>query len=91
MSSRPQDRYVKLETKKLPNGRVVYKSTRPIKVTVDELTDIKPDRSDVRRFDTLAYKYLNSAQSWWRIASANNLVNGSINIPPNRDIIIPRG
>jgi nucleoid-associated protein YgaU len=41
------------------------------------------------RFDTLAYRYYNDASKWWIIAKANNLVNGSIFIPPGTKLIIP--
>lgn len=41
------------------------------------------------RFDNLAYRYYNDASKWWIIAKANNLVDGSIFIPPGTKLIIP--
>lgn len=88
--SQPSDRYVRLETKVLPSGRTVYKSARPKSVIVDQLTDISIPATDVARMDVLANNVYGSAQDWWRIASANKLVNGSLYMCPGTKITIPR-
>jgi hypothetical protein len=90
MASRAEDRYVKLETKILPSGRVVYKSSRPRVVIVDTVNDIILTANEKDRFDVLANNVYGSAQDWWKIAAANKHVNGSLHMLPNLDIIIPK-
>lgn len=41
------------------------------------------------RFDNLAYEYYNDQTLWWVIAKSNNLINGTLVIPPGRRIRIP--
>lgn len=41
------------------------------------------------RWDTIAYKYLGNAALWYKVANANNGLNGSIFIKPGKVIIIP--
>jgi len=87
----PEERYVTLETKQLPDGRVVYKSALPITVVGDPNTDVTFVASDLDRLDILANNAYGSSMSWWRIAAANNRVNGSVHIKPGTHIIIPQG
>ena len=89
--ARAEDRYVNLTTKTLSNGQLVYKSVRPIKVETDPLTDISILATDTARMDVLANNVYGGAAEWWRIASANGKVNGSLYMKPGEKIIIPRG
>lgn len=41
------------------------------------------------RLDNLAYKYYNDQTLWWVIARCNNLMNGTLIIPPGLRIRIP--
>jgi nucleoid-associated protein YgaU len=84
----PEDRYVKLETKTLPNGRVVYQSARPLPVdsSPNDLTFTANDRD---RMDIIANNVYGSPSDWWRIAAANHISKGSVLIPPGTTIVIP--
>ena len=42
-----------------------------------------------QRFDELAFQYYNDQTLWWVIAKANNLINGTLVIPPGLKIRIP--
>ena len=88
--STPQDRYVDLTTRKLADGRTVYNSARPVKINIDPLTDISIPATDVARMDVIANNVYGAASEWWRLASANGRVNGSMYLPPGDKIIIPR-
>jgi hypothetical protein len=88
--SRPEDRYVKLETTTLPSGRVVYKTARPRQVLIDEDTDLTLTGNEKDRMDILASNVYGDAGEWWRIAAANRHVNGSLHVKPNTDITLPR-
>ena len=85
-----QDRYVKLTTRKLADGRAVYASVKPKKINADPLTDISIPASDISRMDVIANNVYGSAQEWWRLASANGRVNGTMYLSPGNKIIIPR-
>lgn len=90
--ARPEERYIKLETKKLPDGRTVYKSAKPIKVNSNPFSDIALPASDQLRMDVLANNAYGSAMDWWKIASVNGRVDGSLYFPKlGGQIIIPRG
>jgi hypothetical protein len=88
--SNPEDRYIKLETKVLPNGKTVYKSAIPKSITPDELNDLQIIASDADRMDVLAHNAYGSAQSWWKIAAANKRTNGSLFFKPGTTIFIPK-
>lgn len=83
------DRYDNLETKKLPDGRTVYKASRPITVNID-VTDLTFVANDADRLDVMGFTIYGDASQWWRIAKANGIVNGSLHIKPNTTISIPR-
>jgi hypothetical protein len=86
----PQDRYISLKTKTLPDGTEVYKSAIPQTVEVNENTDITLVANERDRMDTLAYNIFGNASDWWKIAAANKHVNGSLHIKPGTTLIIPR-
>lgn len=84
----PYSRYNNLETKVLPNGKTVYKPTIP-KTVKPNFSDAEVVAGDADRFDTIAYNLYGDADKWWRIASANRLVNGTLHIPSNTTIKVP--
>ena len=88
--SRPEDRYVRLEKKTLPDGRVVYKSARPRPVVVSD-TDTVVDATITDRCDVIAANVYGSAMDWWRVAAANGRINGSLFLKPGTKVIIPEG
>jgi len=60
------------------------------------LSDIPPEdvpfyyiTQDGDRLDTLSNVFYKTADNWWVIAKANNLVNGSLAIPPGTKLLIP--
>mgnify|MGYP007089350295 CR=1 FL=1 len=92
MSTNAQDRYATpLVTKKLPDGKVVFRSARPISIKPKPLTDIEITASDVLRMDKLARNAYGSVQDWWVIASANGRVDGSLFFRPGSQVVIPSG
>jgi hypothetical protein len=87
--ARPEDRYRKLKTKKLVDGRVVYSSAIPVSIETDDLDEsfVANERD---RMDIVAKNQFGSALDWWRIAAANKKVNGSLHFKPGQTVIIPR-
>jgi nucleoid-associated protein YgaU len=86
---RIEDRYQKLETKVLPDGRTVYKPARPATVTGDPSTDEVIIANERDRLDIIAFNVYGSSLDWWRIAAANKHVNGSLHVKPGTKLIIP--
>ena len=84
----PYTRYKNLETTKLPDGRTVYKPSIP-KSVKPNFSDAEIPAGDGDRMDIIAYNVYSDANSWWRIASANNIVNGKVHIKPNTTIRVP--
>lgn len=41
------------------------------------------------RLDAISFKFYNTANNWWVIAKANNLVNGTISVPAGTVLRIP--
>ena len=90
MTIRSQVRYQnKLETVKLPDGRTVYQTVRP-KVIQTDVQDIVITADERDRADIIANNVYGSAQDWWRVASANGKVNGSLHFTPGQQVVIPR-
>ena len=88
--SRPEDRYVKLETKVLPNGKTVYRSAIPRTVDADPLTDTTIIANEQDRMDIIAHNVYGDSAEWWRIAAANKRVDGSLHLKPGNSVIIPK-
>lgn len=92
MNNNPQTRYeTPLVAKKLPDGRVVYMSARPVALKPLPLKDLEITSSKAIRMDTLAKNTYGSAVNWWVIASANGRVDGSLYFRAGSKIIIPAG
>lgn len=69
-------------------GIEVFSATRPTKVK-ERLDDIIVIANEGDRLDNLAAKFYGTPRLWFVIASANNLNNGSMHIPPGTEIRIP--
>jgi hypothetical protein len=82
------DRYQRLETKVLPDGRTVYKPTRPA-VVQQSITDAVVYANERDRFDIIAQNIYGDAQQWWRLAAINRRVDGSLHVKPGTEIRIP--
>jgi hypothetical protein len=87
--AKPEDRYIRLTTQTLADGRVVYKSAIPVTVTTNPLTDLSFTAGERDRMDILANNQYGSSMDWWRIAAANKQVNGSLYIRPGIKLNIP--
>ena len=85
------DRYIKLETKVLPTGRTVYKPCIPVSINPDPNTSLIIYAGENDRLDIIGNNVYGSPMDWWRIAAANNRVNGSVHVKPGTQIIIPQG
>lgn len=84
------DRYVKVETKQLSNGKLVYKSLRPRTINVDSTTDLAITADNTIRADVLAYNVYGSPEKWWKIVIANSKFAGSLFFTPGQQIFIPK-
>jgi hypothetical protein len=87
-----QDRYdTTLDTRVTRDGKLVYRSLRPRNIPIDPINDIQLAATDATRMDKLAFKAYGEALDWWRIASANGRVDGSLYFRPGTKIILPSG
>jgi hypothetical protein len=90
MTIRSQVRYQnQLRQVKLDDGRTVYATVRP-KVIDTDVQDVIITADERDRADIIANNVYGSAQEWWRIASGNGKVDGSLHFTPGQQIIIPR-
>lgn len=88
--SSTQDRYqTKIETRKLSNGSLVYRSLLPKKVTADPMYDMEFTVSTTHRLDKLSFEVYDSQFDWWKIVAANGNFQGSLFYPPGTKIYIP--
>ena len=86
----PEERYVKLETKRRADGKLVYRSCRPATVLADSNNDLITYANEMDRLDVIAHNVYGSAESWWKIAAANQQVNGSLTVRPGTKLLIPK-
>ena len=77
-----------LRTITLTDGRTVYRTARPTVVETSP-SDIRITVGEQDRFDIIAQNVYGSAAEWWRVASANGMVDGSLTVPIGTDIVIP--
>ncbi len=87
--ARPEDRYVKLDTKTLPDARLVYKSARANDVVPTD-TELRIISDEKDRLDIIARSVYGSPVEWWRLAAANRRVDGSLHSLPGKEIVIPK-
>lgn len=83
------DRYVRVETKRLPNGRIVYRSMRPKSVIVDPMQDVSLTATSNLRADILAHNAYGSAEKWWKLVAANGKFAGSLFFGTGETIYLP--
>ena len=82
-------RYDNNETKKLLDGRVVYRSKIYPEIPLrDDDKYVVTQTGD--RLDTLAGEYYNDSTLWWIIASANNLHTASIGLEDGTVLRVPQ-
>lgn len=82
-------RYTNNKTKKLIDGRTVYRSKLFPNIPLrDDDVYVATETGD--RLDTLAYDYYNDASLWWIIASANNLHDAPIGLEDGTILRIPQ-
>jgi len=77
-----------IQIKTTLSGKNYYSTLIPSTIPED-VFQFSVVTGDGDRFDTLAYRYYKDVSKWWIIAKANNLVNGSMFIPPGTNLIIP--
>lgn len=82
-------RYQNNETKKLNDGRTVYRSKIYPEIPLSD-NDIYVATETGDRLDTLAYQYYNNASYWWVIASANNIHNAPFGLKDGTILRIPQ-
>ena len=82
-------RYDNNETKKLLDGRVVYRSKIYPEIPLrDDDKYVVTQTGD--RLDTLANQYYNDSTLWWIIASSNNLHSASIGLEDGTVLRVPQ-
>ena len=82
-------RYTINETKKLNDGRNVYRSRIYPEIPLND-NDIYVASETGDRLDTLAYQYYNNASYWWIIAAANNIHNAPFGLKDGTILRIPQ-
>ena len=82
-------RYTNNETKKLNDGRNVYRSRIYPEIPLSD-NDIYVASETGDRLDTLAYQYYEDSSLWWIIASANNIHNAPFGLKDGTILRIPQ-
>ena len=82
-------RYENNESKKLVDGRIVYRSKIYPEIPLrDDDVYVASETGD--RLDTLAYQYYNDASLWWIIAAANNIHDAPFGLADGTILRIPQ-
>ena len=81
-------RYQNNETKKLNDGKTVYKSKLYPKIPKSD-QDIYIVTQTGDRLDSIAYQFFEDASLWWIIASANNIHDAPFGLPDGTQLRIP--
>ena len=82
-------RYENNESKKLADGRTVYRSKIYPNIPLrDDDVYVASETGD--RLDTLAYEYYNDASLWWIIAAANNIHDAPFGLADGTILRIPQ-
>lgn len=82
------NRYQNNETKKLKDGRLVYRSKIYPNIPKSDM-DIYVVTQTGDRLDTLANEFYKDSSLWWIIASANNIHDATIAVPDGTTLRIP--
>ena len=83
------NRYENINILKTESGKR-YKKTVQYPIIDKKPTDIYIIGIQGDRLDNLAYKYYEDVGLWWIIARANNIGQGSLEVPIGKQIRIPR-
>lgn len=81
-------RYSRNGTKKLNDGRLVYRSKRYPNIPKSN-DDIYVITQGGDRLDSLANDYYSDSSLWWIIASANNIHDATFAVPDGTELRIP--
>ena len=82
-------RYENNKSKKINDGRVVYRSKIYPNIPLrDDDVYVATETGD--RLDNLAYQYYEDASLWWIIASANNIHNAPFGLKDGTILRIPQ-
>jgi len=82
-------RYENNRSKKINDGRVVYRSKIYPQIPLrDDDMYVASETGD--RLDTLAYQYYEDSSLWWIIASANNIHNAPFGLKDGTILRIPQ-
>ena len=82
-------RYENNKSKKINDGRVVYRSKIYPNIPLrDDDVYVATETGD--RLDTLAYQYYEDSSLWWIIASANNIHNAPFGLKDGTILRIPQ-
>tara|TARA_B100000424_G_C22673260_1_gene369339 strand:+ start:126 stop:407 length:282 start_codon:yes stop_codon:yes gene_type:complete len=81
-------RYKNTRVKKDRDGKNYYCPTiiRGIPLSDGDLFVFPVDGD---RFDTLAQRYYNDSNLWWIIAKANNMIDGTMGLDPEKRVRVP--
>jgi len=82
------NRYENGETKKLNDGRVVYKTKIYPNIPLKD-SDIYAVTQEGDRLDTISYQFYGDSTLWWIIATANNIHDSHIAIDDGTVLRIP--
>lgn len=81
-------RYLNNPTKKLKDGRVVYRNKKLVRIPKRN-DDIYVVVQEGDRLDSIAYEYYENPSLWWIISSANQIHNPSFTVEPGTILRIP--
>ena len=81
-------RYQNNKTKKLNDGREVYRTKIYPKIPKSD-TDIYIVTQTGDRLDTIANQFYQNSSLWWIIASANNIHDAPFGLPDGTELRIP--
>jgi len=81
-------RYQNNKTKKLNDGREVYRTKIYPKIPKSD-TDIYIVTQTGDRLDTIANQFYQNSSLWWIIASANNIHDAPFALPDGTELRIP--
>lgn len=82
-------RYRNNRTKKLKDGRTVYRSKIYPEIPLRD-SDLYVASETGDRLDTLAYQYYDDASLWWIIAAANNIHDAPLGLEDGTILRIPQ-
>ena len=83
------NRYKNNPTKKLKDGRVVYRTKIYPNIPKSD-KDIYIVTQGGDRLDTLANQFYNDPSLWWIIASANNIHDATFALPDGTTLRVPQ-